>query len=122
MSNVEHTTSELPAGRIEVMPRAIATIAARAARTLSGVAGLVPPTARDGTAQVLPAHAAHRGVEVHLRGDELTVELYLIVAYGAPVADVARSTQERVREALEHALGSPVARVHVRVQGLGDPA
>ncbi len=109
---------QLPAGKIEVAPRAIATIAAQAVGRSYGVVGMAPHTLREGVAQVLRQQDAHKGVEVRIRGDELTIDLYVIVAYGTRIAEVARNVQESVRYAVEQALGMPVTRVSVRVQGV----
>jgi len=108
----------LPMGKIEVAPRAIASIAARAVGLSYGVVGMAPHTLREGVAQVLRQEDAHRGVEVRVGDDEIAIDLYVILEYGTRIAEVARNVQENVRFAIEHALGMPVARVNVRVQGL----
>jgi uncharacterized alkaline shock family protein YloU len=109
---------QAPAGRIVVLPQAIATIAARAALATDGVVALASPMPRDEVALALPPADAHRGVDVSLRGDQVTVEIALIVAYSAPIAAVAEAARASVRGALERALGQRPAGVVVRVQGL----
>lgn len=115
----EHPTRHrLPMGKIEVAPRAIATIAASAVGRSYGVVGMAPHTLREGVAQVLRQEDAHKGVEVRIGDDEVTINLYVIMEYGTRIAEVARNVQEHVRYAVEQALGMPVTRVNVRVQGL----
>lgn len=109
---------QLPSGKIEVAPRAIATIAAQTVFRAYGVVGMAPGTLREGVAQVLRRQDAHKGVEVHVRGDALTIDLYIIVAYGTRIAEVARNVRESVHYTVEQALGMPVAAVNVRVQGI----
>jgi uncharacterized alkaline shock family protein YloU len=109
---------QLPNGKIEVAPRAIATIAARAVGQSYGVVGMAPHTLREGVAQVLHQRDAHRGVEVRIGSDTIAIDLYVIMEYGVRIAEVARNVQENVRYAVERALGMPVAHVNVRVQGL----
>jgi len=109
---------KLPMGKIEVAPRAIATIAARAVGRSYGVVGMAPHTLREGMAQVLRHEDAHKGVEVRIGSDEIAIDLYVIIEYGTRIAEVARNVQENVRYAVEQALGMPVTRVNVRVQGL----
>ncbi len=108
---------QLPAGKIEVAPQAIATIAARAVGQSYGIVGMAPRTLREGMAQVLHQKDAHKGVEVRIGNDTIMVELYVIMEYGVRIAEVARNVQEHVRYAIERALGMPV-QVNVRVQGL----
>jgi len=109
---------QLPTGKIEVAPRAIATIAAQAVGQSYGVVGMVPHSFRQGVAQVLHQNDAHRGVEVRIGDQEIEIDLYVIMEYGTRISEVARNVQEQVRYAVERALGMPVARVNVRVQGL----
>jgi uncharacterized alkaline shock family protein YloU len=111
---------QLPTGKIEVAPRAIASIVARAVGQSYGVVGMAPHTFREGMARVLHQRDAHRGVEVHVGEDEIAIDLYVIVEYGTRIGEVARNVQDNVRYAVERALGMPVARVNVRVQGLKD--
>jgi uncharacterized alkaline shock family protein YloU len=85
------TKYHLPAGRIEVLPRAIARIAAHAALAGDGVVGLTKATAAPEGPLLAPPRA-HQGV--------------------------AEALAERVRTALAHALGGIPIAVHVRVQGL----
>jgi uncharacterized alkaline shock family protein YloU len=108
----------LPAGKIEVAPRAIASIVARAAERSYGVVGMAPRTFREGVAQVLHQRDAHRGVDVRVGDEEIAIDVYVIVEYGTRIGEVARNVQEHVRYAVEQALGMPVARVNVRIQGL----
>ena len=111
---------QLPTGKIEVAPRAIATIVARVVGESYGVVGMAPRTFREGVAQVLHHHDAHRGVDVRIEGNQIEIDLYIIVSYGTRIGEVARNVQEHVRYAVERAIGMPVAHVNVRVQGLQD--
>ena len=109
---------QLPAGKIEVAPRAIATIAARAVGQSYGIVGMAPHTLREGVAHVLHQRDAHKGVDVRIAGDQIEIDLYVIMVYGTRIAEVARNVQDNVRYAVERALGMPITRVNVRVQGL----
>jgi uncharacterized alkaline shock family protein YloU len=60
---------------------------------------------------------AQPGIDVHL-GDVIDVELDLTVAYGVPVAEVARQVDSAVRYALRRALGREVGRLTIHVGGL----
>ena len=60
---------------------------------------------------------ARPGIAVHLVG-ALDIELDLTVAYGVPVAEVARQVDSAVRYALERALGRDVRRLTIHIGGL----
>ena len=57
------------------------------------------------------------GIAVHL-DDELDIELDLMVAFGVPVAEVARQVDSAVRYALRRALDREVRRLTIHVAGL----
>lgn len=117
-SAIQPNTRVLPDGKIEVAPRAIATITARAVTQCYGVVGMAPRNLREGVAQVLRREDMHKGIEVQVQNDAIEITLYVIVEYGTRIAEVARNVQEQVRYAVERALGMPVTRVNVRIQGL----
>jgi uncharacterized alkaline shock family protein YloU len=110
------TISRLPAGRVLVAPRAIASLAVAAVLQTDGVAGLTDP---QGPPLVLPPGEARRGVAVHMHQNSIVVDVYLIIQAGRPIADVAHAAQSAVRAALSFALDLPGPTVNIRVQGVG---
>lgn len=72
----------LPDGKIEVAPRAIATITARAVGQCYGVVGMAPRNLREGVALQLRREDMYRGVEVQLRDDAIVITLYVIIEHG----------------------------------------
>lgn len=50
--------------------------------------------------------------------DGLAIDLDLTVAFGVPVAEVARQVDSAVRYAIRHALGREVTRLTIHVDGL----
>jgi uncharacterized alkaline shock family protein YloU len=57
------------------------------------------------------------GITVHL-GDALDIDLDLTVAYGVPVAEVARQVDSAVRYAIDRAIERPVGRLTIHIDGL----
>lgn len=57
---------------------------------------------------------AHPGLRLEV-GDELSVELDLTVAYGLPIAEVARQVESAVRYTLVNALRRDPDRVSIRI-------
>ena len=60
---------------------------------------------------------AQPGIAVRL-ADGLEIELDLTVAYGVPIAEVARQVDSAVRYTLGHALGRDVGRLTIHIDGL----
>jgi uncharacterized alkaline shock family protein YloU len=108
-------------GRIEISPHAIATIAGDAVLRCYGVVGVANKSLIDGLADLLQPDRWVRGVEVQVRGEQVIVDLYVIVQYGTRISEVAQGVMSNVKYALEQALGMPIAAVNVHVQGLRVP-
>lgn len=104
-------------GRIEVSPRAIASIANEAVLTCYGVVGTAAKDLTAGIVNVL-SRDSKRGIEVHVEDGQITIDVYVIVEYGTRIAAVARSVMNVVKFSVERALGIPVAAVNVHVEGL----
>lgn len=106
-----------PLGSIHVSPRAIASIAYHATLTSYGVVGLASKNLMDGLAQVLVKDPTN-GVEVIYDGQNINIDLYLIIEYGTRIKSVADSVIHSVRFQVEKALGMPVNEINVHVRGL----
>ena len=57
---------------------------------------------------------AHPGLRVEV-GESISVDLNLAVAYGLPVAEVARQVESSVRYAVSNALGREPDRISIRI-------
>ena len=97
-------------GRSRVTRRALADIVRTAVLGSYGVTGLVePPLSR--------VRLARRPIRVSLR-PEVAVDVRLTIAYGLPVAEVARQVESAIRYALRRALDREVGAVTIHVDGL----
>ena len=105
-------------GRIEVTPRAIASVASDAVLSCYGIVGMSAATVRDGIAEILQVDKLHRGVEVEVVDDSIVVDLYVVVQYGTRISEVAHNVMENVKFRIEQALSMRVNQVNVHVQGL----
>ncbi len=104
-------------GKIVISSTAIATLAAQAVLRSYGVVGMAPRNLADEITTVL-GDAAHRGVDVHMDGDVIRIDLYVVIEYGTRISSVARSIMNVVKYTVERALGVPVAEINVHVQDL----
>jgi len=105
-------------GRIQVSPKAIASIASEAVLSCYGVVGMSAATLRDGIAEVLQVDSYHRGVDVKLVDQQIVIDLYVVVEYGTRISEVAHNVMASVKFNVEKALGMHVSEVNVHVQGL----
>jgi uncharacterized alkaline shock family protein YloU len=107
------TDPRLP-GRALVSRRAIAEIVGRAVSASYGVTGIGTgplDRLRGGLGLGTP------GVRVRT-APRLEVDLYLAVAFGVPVAEVARNVEDAVRYAVRTGIGRDLDEVRIHVDGL----
>jgi uncharacterized alkaline shock family protein YloU len=79
---------------------------------------MAPASLRDSVGQVLRTEDEHRGIDVRIRKDKITVDIYIVVAYGTRISEVAQQVISTVSYTLQQSLGLPVAAVNVHVQGI----
>jgi uncharacterized alkaline shock family protein YloU len=110
----EETTS---LGGIQISPNAVATIAYHAVLESYGVVGLAPKNIADGLVKTITREPS-RGVSVNYNGEDIDIEVHVIVEYGTRINSVAESVANTVRYHVEKALGLKVNSVNVHVAGL----
>ena len=104
-------------GRIHISPNAVATIAYHATLESYGVVGLAPKNIADGLVKSITKEPS-RGVTVRYNGEDIDIEIHIIVEYGTRINSVAESVANTVRFHVEKALGLRVNTVNVHVAGL----
>jgi uncharacterized alkaline shock family protein YloU len=110
----EETTS---LGGIHISPNAVATIAYHAVLESYGVVGLAPKNLADGIVRSITREPS-RGVTVQYNGEDIDIEVHIIVEYGTRINTVAKSVANTVRFHVEKALGLKVNNIDVHVAGL----
>jgi uncharacterized alkaline shock family protein YloU len=104
-------------GRIHISPNAVATIAYHATLESYGVVGLAPKNIADGLVKSITKEPS-RGVTVRYNGEDIDIEIHIIVEYGTRINSVAESVANTVRYHVEKALGLRVNTVNVHIAGL----
>lgn len=110
----EETTS---LGGIHISPNAIATLAYHATLQSYGVVGLAPKNLAEGLALTITREPA-RGVSVGYDGENIDIDIFVIVEYGTRITSVADSVANTVKFHVEKALGMPVHEINIHVAGL----
>lgn len=111
------TKETTPIGSIHISPQAIATIAYQAAMRSYGVVGMASKNVVDGLAQALTKDPTH-GVDINYDGQQVDIDIYIIIEYGTRIKSVANSVANTVRYKVEKALGLPINEINIHVQGL----
>ncbi|MGG1311284.1 MULTISPECIES: Asp23/Gls24 family envelope stress response protein [Cohnella] len=106
-------------GKINVSDQVIAVIAGSAALDCYGLVGMASrKQLKDGIAELLGRENLSRGVEVRREGEQLHLDLYVIVSYGTKISEVAHNIQTQVKYVLDEVVGLKVDYVNIFVQGV----
>lgn len=119
-SNVRLDTSSN--GLVYFASDVVATIAGLAVTEVEGVANTVSGSGSfaDIFARKAQSNSKNltRGIKVEVNGNDVTVDVTIIVEYGSPVPEVATGIQENVKKAIETMTGMNVKNVDVHVTGV----
>ena len=106
-------------GSISIPDDVIATIAGYAATENYGIVGMNAKTTGDQLWQLVGGDNQKRGVRVTpLGGDELDIDLFVTLIYGASLPAVAQNAIGNVRYRVEEMTGLKVKNVNVHVEGI----
>ena len=108
-------------GRITIAPEAIAQIVGRVAAECYGVVGMslrAPLPARERVTRLLPKGKPVRGIVVRNVDGAVALELYVVIAYGLNLAEVAATVRSQVGYEVERLTGLRVASVDVHIQNV----
>jgi uncharacterized alkaline shock family protein YloU len=105
-----------PLGRITISSGAIAQIVGETALECYGVVGMVPRNPVKRPVRRLLPHGPTQGVSIGRDGEDVTVELRVVVEYGLNLAEVASTVRNRVAYEVERLTGLPVRAVEVHIE------
>lgn len=105
-------------GEIKISHSVIASIVRLATLQVSGVSG-VGGSFVDGIAGMFSKKESARGVRIEEdEAGNYTIEVRVVITYGAEIGKTAFDIQMAVREQVTHMTGKPVKRVDVVIEGV----
>jgi len=105
-------------GSIRISEDVVASIAALAAMDVEGVSSLSSGLGAD-IAELLGKKNLTRGVKIQFSDDAVTIDIFIIVKFGAIVVDVAKQVQKAVADAIEAMTALKISAIHIHVTGIG---
>lgn len=107
-------------GSINISNEVVSIVASLAASSVKGVSGMVSSIS-GGFAELLGKKNMSKGVRVSVTEKNVSLDLSIIVEYGAKIPDVAWKIQEKVKSEVEAMTGLNVTAVNVSVEGVNVP-
>lgn len=104
-------------GKVNIADDVIGVIGSIAAAEIEGIKSLSGTFSEEMMAMV-GKKSFNKGIKVEIIEDAVTVELSVIVDYGAKIHEVAVKVQENVKLAIESMTGFKVTAVNVLVEGI----
>jgi len=104
-------------GQIKISPDVIMVIAHTVASEVEGVAAMNANIAENISA-VLGRKNVPKGVKVEINDNNVDIDFFIIVEYGARIPEVAWRIQEKVKAAVESMTGMTVTSINIHVQGV----
>jgi len=104
-------------GSVYISEDVMAAIVAEAVREVEGVGGFATSLGGEIVGR-LGKKPGHRGVKIACEGNEVTVEVFVLVRYGRVINAVAVAVQEAVASSVEAITGVMVKAVNVTICGI----
>ena len=104
-------------GSINISEEVVAIIAASAAREVQGVHALYYSHGKEIT-HMLGKKGFAKGIKLSFDGDNIAIDVQIVVEMGHPVSEVGSAVQKAVISAVEDAVGAKVTAVNVHVSGV----
>lgn len=106
-------------GKIDISNDVIAAITGGAAIDCYGIVGMASQRQlKDGLSELLGRDNFSRGVVVRQEGEDIHIDMYIIVSYGTKISEVAHNVQQKVKYTLDKMLGIEIQTVNILVQGV----
>ena len=106
------------AGQLIVPNEVIAQIVGLTVLECYGVVGMAATSLSQGVARLLSRERITQGVAVRREGDQLAIDLYVVVEYGLNLAEVAANVRSRVTYMVKKLTGIPVGSLQIHIQGV----
>lgn len=110
---------QTPNGLITLSNEVIATVIGAAVTDNYGVVGMVSKNLfRDNIFEILRNENYAKGVVISQIGDDVAVDVYILVTYGTKISVICQNIQQAVKYNVEQLLGFELSYVNVHVQGV----
>lgn len=114
ITNMDTNTQEI--GEINIAEDVVQVIAGLAVGEVKGVA--VVNSLADGIVEKFVKKNYGKGIRVEMEGQNVTIDVHIVVDYGVKIPDAAWDLQETVKKNIETMTDLTVLKVNIYVEGL----
>jgi uncharacterized alkaline shock family protein YloU len=104
-------------GSINISEEVISIIAGAAATEVEGVHGLFISYGKEVTT-VTGKKGLSKGIRISTDGEQISIDVYIMVNIGTSVGEVSEKVQKKVASAVEGAVGINISAVNIHVCGM----
>lgn len=115
---IEEITLEEDTGKINISDDVVASIAGIAATEIDGVFGMSRGVAYEIAEKLGAKKNPQKGVKVSVGPDGAIIDLFIVVAFGVRIPELAWEVQENVKNSVESMTGIDVLKVNVCIEGV----
>lgn len=105
-------------GKLTISTKIIAQIAGEAAMECYGVVGMSSQKLKDSVVEILKKENYTKGIKISQDKDDMIIDIFLVIAYGIKLSEVALEVQKKIRYTLESTLDIRVQTINVHVQDI----
>ncbi len=105
-------------GSVKISDEVIAICAMNATLKTKGVSALSGGLTDSLTRNILGKEPIYKGIKINQSDEGVTIDVSIIVDYGAKIPIVAWDIQENVKNEIEHMTELPVNAVNIHVMGV----
>ena len=102
-------------GKTTISPEVISEIARMAALSVPGVGSLTPV---PGAVNRLFQRAAHGGIQISVREETVSADIYLTVKQDMNIREVSRNVQQQVARAIQEMTGMDVGQIDIHIEDI----
>lgn len=104
-------------GKVKIHHEAISAIAGHAVGSIPGVVKMSGSIVEN-IAEKLGKKYADKGIRTEVMGEEVKIDVSVVVRYGAKIPEIAWQIQKNVRKNVEEMTGLHVTSVNVNIEGV----
>lgn len=104
-------------GKVKIHHEAISTIASQVITTIPGVVKMSGSIVEN-IAERLGKKNPDKGIKTEIMGEEVRIDVSVILNYGTKIPEIAWQIQKNVRKHIEELTGLHVTSVNVNIEGV----